>query len=53
MSMNASVVQTTAVVMPHVLTMMVATYAHVYLAMKEMDTPVPVSHVYNGMVAHL
>ena len=46
MSMNVSVVHTTAVVMHHVLTVMAVTHVHVYLAMKEMDTSAPVSYVH-------
>lgn len=45
-STSVTLVHTIAVVMHFVLTMMVATYAVVYLAMKEMDTPVPVSYTY-------
>ena len=53
MSMNVSVVHTTAVVMQHVLTVMAVTHVHVYLAMKEMDTPAPVGFVHYSTVAYL
>ena len=51
--MNVSMVHTTAVVMHHVLTVMAVTHVHVYLAMKEMDTPAPVGYVHYSTVAYL